>query len=611
LYEAITAARRWNGYALRALLVVAMLIALGVVWLGGVQRSSGGLEADRQFLAKLGENFYYGAAGIQLALALLTAPAATAGAVCIDRARGWLAHMFVTELSDAEIVLGKLSVRFASIVALVLAAVPVLAIVGLVGGIIPEAIVILTVVTLSVALLGCALALALSVRAAKTHEVLMVVFTTWSAWLLSVPLWRAAARSGIIAGPPAWAFKLNPFVLAYAPYAWPGYVDFSDLAIFAGAACLCSVAAVVFAIRRLRVDPSTHAREYPRLQALRRWMRAHLFSWWPSPTLDGNPVLWREWHRNRPSRMARMVTAPFAMGIVLGMVIGIADVVKNGVGVSGEDSLEVLSFLSVSFGLLILSATAPTALTEERARGSLDILLTTPLSTHVIVLGKWWATYRRVLPLLVVPALTGLFVAAASPGAPRWMPPSMLAKHQPPTTSDRLIAGLLPPAFLLAHAAATTSYGLAMATWFQRTGRAVAASVTGFVVFSIGWIVFVAAIIRPLLDWWSIHNKAAPDHRNFTLEQTLIALSPLGGQTAPLDGLANYWSSPRDFIWRVLLQELALVFVIAAVLLGLILLTFNRCLGRMSESPSLARVLGKRLRQSAPAPAVVPAAEVS
>ena len=48
-----------------------MLIALGAVWLGGEPAAPGNLEANRQFLAKLGENFYYGAAGVQLALALL------------------------------------------------------------------------------------------------------------------------------------------------------------------------------------------------------------------------------------------------------------------------------------------------------------------------------------------------------------------------------------------------------------------------------------------------------------------------------------------------------------------------------------------------------------
>ena len=273
--------------------------------------------------------------------------------------------MFVTGLSNAEIVLGKLAARFASVVALVFISLPVLALVGLLGGIIPEALVILTVVTLAVALLGCSLALALSVRASKMHEVLMVVFAIWSVWLLSVPLWQGAARTRIIVGPPGWAIRLSPFVLAYAPYAWPGYVDVKDVGIFVAVACFVSIAAVVFAIRRLRADLAAPARESSRVRGWRQWARAHLFSWWPSPSLDGNPVLWREWHRNRPSRMARLVTGIFTVGIVLGMGVGIADAINHGAGV-GNPLLEGISFMGVTFGLLILSATAPTSLTEER-----------------------------------------------------------------------------------------------------------------------------------------------------------------------------------------------------------------------------------------------------
>ena len=47
--------------------------------------------------------------------------------------------------------------------------------------------------------------------------------------------------------------------------------------------------------------------------------------------------------------------------------------------------------------------------------------------------------------------------------------------------SDRIIAGILPAAFLLAHGAAVTSLGLALATWLRRTGLAVAISVGAFV----------------------------------------------------------------------------------------------------------------------------------
>jgi hypothetical protein len=44
-----------------------------------------------------------------LCLSLLVAPAASAGAICLDRTRGCLVHLLVTDLSDTEVALGKLA----------------------------------------------------------------------------------------------------------------------------------------------------------------------------------------------------------------------------------------------------------------------------------------------------------------------------------------------------------------------------------------------------------------------------------------------------------------------------------------------------------------------
>ena len=75
-----------------------------------------------------------------------------------------------------------------------------------------------------------------------------------------------------------------------------------------------------------------------------------------------------------------------------------------------------------------------------------------------------------------------------------------------------MAAGILPTLFLLAHAAAVTSLGLALATWLKRTGLAVAVSVGAFVLASIGWVIAVVAVVRPLLDWWSDHVAPSRQH---------------------------------------------------------------------------------------------------
>ena len=66
-----------------------------------------------------------------------------------------------------------------------------------------------------------------------------------------------------------------------------------------------------------------------------------------------------------------------------------------------------MSMFQVAVGLLLLSVSAATSLAEERVRGSLDVLLSTPLSTRSILIGKWWGAFRLVPHVLVWPAITG------------------------------------------------------------------------------------------------------------------------------------------------------------------------------------------------------------
>jgi ABC-type Na+ efflux pump permease subunit len=408
-YEWLTASRRWQMYAGRALFVLFLLAGLSVVWLSFATRSNDPL--DLRTLARMGEGFFYAIIGTQLAIVLLAAPAATAGSICLDKARGSLIHLLVTDLSDVEIVLGKLAARLVPVVGLIVASLPVLAIGILLGGIEPEALVGAYLVTLAVAVLGCALALTLSVWCAKTHEVLLTVFTLWTLVLLVRPVWAFATWVWKVP-PPSWVWMLNPFVVALAPYATPGTTDLSEPLEFAGITLTLSVlllAAAVVSVRRVTVRdagrPPRAARRFAipaRIHALGRWL--------PRPSLDHNPVLWREWHRKQPSRWVRL---SWTVYMILAGFFGIAMMVLDrGQALPGLTG--VVNALQVGVGLLLLSIGSVTSLAEERARGSLDVLLATPLETRKIVWGKWWAAFRPVLFMAAWPALV---TAIACPGS--------------------------------------------------------------------------------------------------------------------------------------------------------------------------------------------------
>ncbi len=241
VYESLIFSRRRQVYAGRGLFVLALLIGLWSAWWSNLNEPVIGAPVGTRpgtwkALANAGRSFFSALAGIQLTMVLLVAPAATAGAICHDRARGILAQMATTDLSAAEIVLGKLFSRLGPILALLACALPVSALAALLGGIDIQALFSLFAVSVAVAVLGCALALLVSVQAARTQDAIMAVLALWTCWLMSLPIWseiwrasadiprrRTGSRRPI---PTCWCTRRTPgratSVCSTSRSSWPG-----------------------------------------------------------------------------------------------------------------------------------------------------------------------------------------------------------------------------------------------------------------------------------------------------------------------------------------------------------------------------------------------------
>ncbi len=318
-------------------------------------------------------------------------------------------------------------------------------------------------------------------------------------WLLSLPLWGGMARAYGLPPPPDWFYATNPFVLVYAPYSWPGHFGLLEVAIFAAGALAVSAGLLAMTIARLRrfvlpAEVGRRRRKFriptPGLATLRAGL-AVLRAWrerLPGPSLDGNPVLWREWHRSRPSRMARILWGLYWLGAVAATAIGIHDVLAYGIdSIMGGFMIHTALVLQSVLGLMLLSVQAPTALGEERIRGSLDVLMAAPISTRAIVWGKWMGTYRVALGLAVLPGVAAVVIAATSPDVPpRFGAAASRIPLGPIGPVDRVLAPVLVVAELLSWGAAFTSLGLLLATWTPRIGRAIGTSLA----------VFLAALLR-------------------------------------------------------------------------------------------------------------------
>ena len=559
-YEWLTASRRWQGYALRSLLVLLLLLGLSGVWLGS---HDGAGELSVQQLAEIGRGFYAVTTLIVLGLVGLAAPAATAGAICLDKARGNLTLLFSTDLTDAEIVLGKLAARLVPVLGLIACAAPVQALATLLGGVDPAMPTGAILVCLACAVFGCTLALTLSVWGRKTHEVLLATYAFGILYLLAAPIWAALvpmlprwARSAWLPGYLA-LLPYNPVFLVLAPLGGPpglGPIGLGEQARFCALGLLTSALLAAAATWRIRAVVIRQAgqgeatRRADRPAGARRGPLARLARLLPSPSLDGNPVLWREWHRRRPSRWSVAVWGLFGLlssGFSLWAIVD----ALGGAGPGGRDAGGVISGLQVSAGLLLLSVSAATSLAEERQRGSLDVLLATPLSTRSIVLGKWWGAFRGVPPLTVLPVL----IAAA------------LATHTGFALGPALIGGLV-----VAYGAAITSLGLALATWLPRMGRAIGLTAGLYVVVLIG------AIPVGMILFGNGPSGAGDG---------FAAASPFWGvgfSSAMFGGTAGPGHEiEKQAAWLVL--WIVAYGLVAFGLLLATLKTFNRCLGRIDD----------------------------
>ena len=98
MYEWVAATRRWRLYAARSVFVALMLAGMAIAY-RNLPRDTWDDRFSLSDLASFGQNLYKTVAWIEITLILMLAPAATAGAVCLDKVRGTLDHMLATDLS--------------------------------------------------------------------------------------------------------------------------------------------------------------------------------------------------------------------------------------------------------------------------------------------------------------------------------------------------------------------------------------------------------------------------------------------------------------------------------------------------------------------------------
>jgi ABC-type transport system involved in multi-copper enzyme maturation permease subunit len=185
--DLVATSRRTRYFVLR---IIYGLLLLFFLWTCVAQYAYvGGIYASNiQRMAALAESFFVSFSWAQIIAVLLVGPAAASTTIATERMRRTIEYLFATDLSNAEIVLGKLASKLVSVGALVLVGLPILAIFRLLGGIPFERLVTVYVITASTMVLVCSVSICISVWSIKPRDSIVRAYLFFVVFLLSPAL---------------------------------------------------------------------------------------------------------------------------------------------------------------------------------------------------------------------------------------------------------------------------------------------------------------------------------------------------------------------------------------------------------------------------------------
>ena len=414
--ELVTAPRRLRFYVGRAVYVAGLAALVATAWLllTGTQevRNVGDM-------ARFGSTLFQIVAPLQLALALFFAPLLTASAVAQEKDRRTLVLLLMTNLSNRELVLGKLCASLLQVMVPLAAAVPLFFLMSLFGGISFAEIGWVYAVTVATAVAAGSIGSVVALWREKTFQTLALVFLALMFWLAAGEGLIVASGSGLRwQGAPAaaWGSAISPWravlVAARPDLGHGGALPWfgSPLTLFLAVAAVITVAANAIAIWRVRIwNPSREIQFRPAenedvfqpavRQAfqpdLRPAVSVHAA---PGKTRDvwDNPILWRE---IRTWAYGRKVLAIRLAYLLLGALSIVA--LRATIAAGGNLALSLAPLVVLS--LMLVNALAVTSITSERDLGALDLLLVTDVTPAEFIFGKLGGIFYVAKEMVVLP----------------------------------------------------------------------------------------------------------------------------------------------------------------------------------------------------------------
>ncbi len=438
---------------------LAVLIAV-LLWSLLLKSSAGALSY--RDLAAAGASSFEIVAYLQIGLICLLAPVFMAGAIAQEaNPRTWEV-LLTTPLSPPQIVLGNLIGRLFFVLALLFSSLPLFAITQYFGGVPGRSIFLSYLIAACAALLVGSIAVFLSVgRIAGRRAVFAfyIAVVTYLGATLAVDL---ALRASSPAGPGGVTIltPLNPFLalqslLSPSEYPRPDAITLGAMPWLARvwfgspvamwcwlSAGLSGVLCLVSSIVTRKVVGIERAGMLRKLLGRKSGERTRA-----PRTVWNNSIAWREAASRAGAASNRIARYTF---VGLGVLWGLGVIAfYHGGGLSHDGfRFTLLATLWTELAVITLIAVnmSATAVSREREDGSLDILLTTPITPKAYLSGKLRGLIAFLLPLLAVPmttlALASIYVLVGGFG-----------REGGVMTSDRVLAATISTPVVLPEAA--------------------------------------------------------------------------------------------------------------------------------------------------------------
>lgn len=412
--EVTTTPRSWRHYLSRALYVSALFGLVLTAWMILIGSQQVRTLGD---LSRFGASVFALLAPLQMAMAVMFSALFTAAAVAQEKDRRTFDLLLMTNLSNAELVFGKLLASILGVFVLVVAAIPLLMLITLLGGVSFAQVARVVAVTITAAAVAGSLGSMIALWREKTFQSLALTALLLVFWVLVGEGIAAGLLGDARPGASAenWATAISPLraiSAAMLPFDSPTDVMpwcRGPVNLFIILSIAAALLINLWAILRVRVWNPTQA------VVLRQQTAQEGEASAVSPSAGGvrksrevwdNPILWREvctWAYGRKIilvRLAYLVIFAICAAALFSLLTD-DDAAPRYAELIVPAAKPLVPLMVL--GLVLVNALAVTSLTNERDLRALDLLLVTDLSPKEIIYGKLGGIFYNSKEIIVLP----------------------------------------------------------------------------------------------------------------------------------------------------------------------------------------------------------------